>query len=437
MTGQVQRATTETDAILDRLTLRFRDPGAETAYQVEAASTAHRESSIGSFTAAGLWAVAGTLIPLTGALDPAQSTPIVAVMVVANLVGGALAARTRTLDRLHVIGAGLNIAAGLAVILLASEGRGALFERYGASALMLQMIFAFVVVRRFVAATIAATLEVGALAAVALARGEPASWILDLFIVGSAAVVGLGVTYLLESAARTEWYQRRLIDTQQAELELEKAKSDRLLRNVLPEPIADRLREAETTIADGVDDATVLFADLVGFTPLAEGLEPGEVVRALDGLFARFDELTEGLGLEKIKTIGDAYMAAGGASTPVADHAPRVVRLGLAMLVATREHAEDCGLPLRLRVGVSSGPLVAGVIGRRRLAWDLWGDTVNTASRMESHGVEGVVQVSRATLDRLGPAGRNGFSIEPRGSIEVKGKGAVEAFLVRDGQTPP
>ncbi|HZC32294.1 MAG TPA: adenylate/guanylate cyclase domain-containing protein [Candidatus Bathyarchaeia archaeon] len=421
--------------VLDPVTLRFVEPSAEHAYQHEAAVAVRTESSFGSLAAAGIWLIAGTLIPLTGVLDPAVSTPVVALMVVANLAAGLLARRAASLDRLHVLGGSLNVASGVAVIALVAEGRGDLFERYATPALMLQLIFAFVVVRRFIATIVVIAIEVGLLAAVAVQRGEPQSYILDLFIVTSAAVVGVGVTWLLETAARTEWYQRRLIAAQSAEIEREKAKSDRVLRNVLPEPIADRLREREGTIADGVDDATVLFADLVGFTPLSEGLAPDEVVRALDGLFARFDDLTEGLGVEKIKTIGDAYMAAGGAVAPLPDHAARVVRLGLAMLGATADHAKDGGLPLHLRVGAHSGPLVAGVIGRRRLAWDLWGDTVNTASRMESHGVADAVQISRATLDRLGPD-LAGFAIEPRGTIEVKGKGPLEVFLVRAAGKP-
>jgi class 3 adenylate cyclase len=416
--------------ILRPVSLRFVDPSAEEAYQHESSAEIRRQSSVGSLTSAGLWLVAGALIPLTGVLEARITTPVVAFMVVANIVGGLTAARVTTLDRLHLIGAGLNIASGIAVIYLTAQAQGDLFERYGASALMLQLIFAFVVVRRFTAALIAVAIEVGLLYVAALGRGEPQGYVLDLFIVTSAAIVGIGVTRLLETAARTEWYQRRLIEAQAAEIEREKAKSERVLRNVLPERIADRLREDDSAIADGVDDATVLFADIVGFTPLSEGLEPDELVRALDGLFARFDALTDDLGLDKIKTIGDAYMAAGGAAAPLPDHADRVVRLGLAMIEATAIHAPLCGLPLRLRVGVHSGPLVAGVIGRRRLAWDLWGDTVNTASRMESHGVADTVQISRATLDRLGAHGA-GFAIEPRGTIEIKGKGPLEAFLVR------
>ena len=421
--------------VLRPVSLRFTDPSAEDAYQHEAAVAIRRESSVGSLTGAGLWLIAGILIPLTGALDATVSTPIVAFMVVANVVGGLVARRTPTLDRLHLIGASLNIVSGFAVIAVTAQARGDLFERFGASALMLQMIFAFVVVRRFTATVIAMVLEVGLLAVVAIDRGEQQTYVLDLFIVISAALVGAGVTRLLETAARTDWYQRRTIAGQAMEIEREKEKSDRLLRNVLPAPIADRLRDEETTIADGVDDATVLFADLVGFTPMSEGLSPDQVVRSLDGLFARFDTLTEAQGIEKIKTIGDGYMAAGGAATPLPDHAVQVVRLGLAMIEATVAHAAECGLPLRLRVGVNSGPLVAGVIGRRRLAWDLWGDTVNTASRMESHGVEGAVQITRATLSRLGGASSD-FAIEPRGTIDVKGKGSLEVFLVRPATIP-
>ncbi|HEY8870479.1 MAG TPA: adenylate/guanylate cyclase domain-containing protein, partial [Candidatus Limnocylindrales bacterium] len=216
------------------------------------------------------------------------------------------------------------------------------------------------------------------------------------------------------------------IEAQRLELAGEKAKSDRLLRNVLPDSIADRLREREATIADGIADATVLFADLAGFTPLAAAMSPAATVEMLDVLFGRFDELTDRYGVAKIKTIGDAYMAAGGVPDPLPDHPERVVRMGFAMLEATRAYAAESGLPLELRIGIHTGPVVAGVIGHRRFSYDLWGDTVNVASRMESNGIVGSVQVSRATRDRLDER----FHIDRRGTIEVKGKGPVEAFLV-------
>ncbi len=162
---------------------------------------------------------------------------------------------------------------------------------------------------------------------------------------------------------------------------------------------------------------------------IAERLTADETVQLLDRLFSRFDALVAEYGLNKVKTIGDAYMIVGGAPEPVPDHALRVVRIGMAMLAETELYAVECGLPLRLRVGVNSGPLVAGVIGRHRFSYDMWGDTVNVASRMESHGVEGRVQISEATWLLV----RDRVAVEERGPIEVKGKGLMRTFLVVRG----
>ena len=195
----------------------------------------------------------------------------------------------------------------------------------------------------------------------------------------------------------------------------------RLLDNVLPPSIADRLERGEHRIADHADAATVLFADLVGFTVLAERLSPVQLVDTLDELFTQFDELAARHGLEKIKTIGDAYMVVGGVPAPRADHAFAVARLALEMreLVAARDD-------LQIRIGIHSGPVVAGVIGARKFMFDLWGDTVNMASRMESHGVPGAIQVTAATAALLAPA----FVCEPRGTIPIKGKPDHPVFLL-------
>jgi adenylate cyclase len=204
----------------------------------------------------------------------------------------------------------------------------------------------------------------------------------------------------------------------------ERARSERLLLNVLPAPIAERLKQREAVIADRFDAVSVLFADIVGFTPLSVGMSADELVAMLDGLFARLDEMTQRRGLEKIRTIGDAYMVAAGVPTPRADHAPVLVELGLDMLRAA--HDGSGGRPLQLRVGISSGPVVAGVIGRTKFQYDIWGDTVNTASRMESHGVPGRIQVSESTRVLI----EHSYLCEARGLIDVKGKGPMPTYLV-------
>jgi class 3 adenylate cyclase len=209
------------------------------------------------------------------------------------------------------------------------------------------------------------------------------------------------------------------------EREREHERSERLLLNVLPPPVATRLKREEGVIADRFPAATVLFADIVGFTPLSAGLSPEQVVDLLDEVFSTFDRLADERGLEKIKTIGDAYMVAGGIPVPREDHCEAVADMALAMVAACGSGPVS-GARIRLRVGMDTGPVVAGVIGRRKFIYDLWGDTVNTASRMESHGLPGTIQVTEAVFSRL----RGRFRLEPRGTVDVKGKGPMSTWLL-------
>ena len=208
-------------------------------------------------------------------------------------------------------------------------------------------------------------------------------------------------------------------------LAAERVRSEALLLNVLPASIAKRLLAGEKPIADRFDDVTVLFSDIVGFTSVSEKTPPAELVAILDDLFSAFDVEIRRLGLEKIKTIGDAYMVAGGIPTPRPDHVEAIVELALAMTRVMDERTDRYGLSVRL--GVHTGPVVAGVIGNHKFSYDLWGDTVNTASRMESHGVPGRVHVSAAVEERL-RGGR--FTFESRGTIDIKGKGPMATFLL-------
>ena len=206
----------------------------------------------------------------------------------------------------------------------------------------------------------------------------------------------------------------------------EHARSERLLLNVLPEPIAARLKIEEGIIADAYQGVTVLFADIVGFTPLSERLSAEELVALLDRVFARWDVLAAEQGVEKIKTIGDAYMVASGIPLPRHDHAEAIAEVALQMGPEVKRLAAESGLELEIRIGVDSGPVVAGVIGRAKFIYDLWGDTVNTASRMESHAQPGTIQVTERTYERL----RRRYELHPRGSIEVKGKGTMTPYLL-------
>jgi PAS domain S-box-containing protein len=214
---------------------------------------------------------------------------------------------------------------------------------------------------------------------------------------------------------------------QHRELELEKAKSEALLLNILPETIADELKAGTAVIADGVSEVTVLFADIVNFTPLTSSLEPDRLVGLLDRIFSAFDDLAGHLGLEKIKTIGDSYMAVAGVPAHHPDHAHMAADMALTML----DHFEAyCGKEfpgLELRIGMDSGPVVAGVIGKRKFSYDIWGDTVNVASRMESAGLPNHIQITERLRDRL--VGQ--YHLEPRGMVAVKGKGDMPTYFLR------
>ncbi|HET7030394.1 MAG TPA: adenylate/guanylate cyclase domain-containing protein [Candidatus Limnocylindrales bacterium] len=211
-----------------------------------------------------------------------------------------------------------------------------------------------------------------------------------------------------------------------AALRSEQQKAEDLLLNILPRTIADQLKASSQPIADQFGAASILFADVVDFTPLSARLPAVEVVGILDHLFSEFDALAERYGLEKIKTIGDCYMVAAGVPLPRPDHAQALATMALEMLEVTRSSVDVGHLGLELRIGISSGPVIAGVIGRKRFLYDLWGDAVNTASRMESHGTPGRIQVTRGTWELL----RDDFVGEARGTIQVKGKGPLEAWYV-------
>ncbi|HEV3464957.1 MAG TPA: adenylate/guanylate cyclase domain-containing protein [Actinomycetota bacterium] len=225
---------------------------------------------------------------------------------------------------------------------------------------------------------------------------------------------------------------RRALDAEHRLLLAERERSERLLLNVLPAPIAARLKQGEEVIADGFPEVTVLFADLVDFTRRSQETTPDRVVRVLDELFTALDRLAERHGLEKIKTVGDAYMAVGGLPEPRPDHAEAVAEMALAVRDEVPHHLDPGGRPLQVRIGIDTGPVVAGVIGRRKFSYDLWGDTVNTASRMETNGVPGCIQVTDRAYRRL----RDRYRFERRGPVEIKGKGElVTWFLVgRAGQ---
>jgi class 3 adenylate cyclase len=241
----------------------------------------------------------------------------------------------------------------------------------------------------------------------------------------------LAAELVLGEAVRT----RQALDREHRLLLAEQERSERLLLNVLPAPIAARLKQGEEVIADAFPDVTVLFADIVDFTRHSQRTSPAQVVQALNELFSAFDRLAQRHGLEKIKTIGDAYMVAGGLPDPRPDHAQAVAEMALAMQTEVARRTDPSGQPLQVRIGIDTGPVEAGVIGTSKFSYDLWGDTVNTASRMESTGVAGCIQVTDRAYRRL----RDRYRFERRGPVQVKGKGElVTWFLVgrSDGSGP-
>ena len=216
----------------------------------------------------------------------------------------------------------------------------------------------------------------------------------------------------------------RQVKDRTEELATERERSEKLLRNMLPQPIAQRMK-ANETIADS-HEASVLFADIAGFTALAKDRDAQEVVTLLDRIFRRFDDISQSHALEKIKTIGDCYMATAGLPLPQADHVDRTVLAGLDMIDAVTDMRNELDCNIDVRIGVHSGPLVAGVIGSKKYSYDVWGDTVNVASRMESQGVVGRLQVSNHVRRLLG----NRYDVEDRGAIDIKNHGTIRTWLV-------
>jgi class 3 adenylate cyclase len=418
---------------LNRFTLAFTDRVIEHSYQLVAGAANARDLVIGFLLGTGLWVFGAWIVD---ANTPIKQGPLLIIcggMVLVNFVGLIAVGRSRTLDQQQWVAGAINSMSGVALLLLADQAL--YFGRLAVPAVMLAALFAFVALRlRFVTAGAAVipylTLYVFlAIDTFAEFRG------LDFFLVGSAVVASIVGAYTLEIAQRRVFAQQRTIAMQKAEIELERAKSDRLLLAMLPASIAQRLRDDPGVIADRADEVTVIFADLVNFTPLAERIPPEEVVDLLDSVFSQFDDTTVELGLEKIKTMGDAYMAAGGLPEPLNDHAVRAVRLGFSMLEVVEKEAIKRSLPLALRVGIHTGPVVAGVIGKQRFSYDLWGDAVNIASRMESHGVPGAIQVSEATKILVEAQ----FPCLLHKQLEVKGHGTMGVYLVEPSFTidPP
>ena len=414
--------------------LRFLDGGLERRYQRQGGAESLTGFRITTGVAAAMWLLATVVVPAGTATPFERAILVCSAMGLVNSAAFLLSDWADTLDRQHSIVSVLTSMNGLVILWLASTGD--VLPGYGISAIMLLFAFGFVARTGFVFAALrSAVIVVGFVVAAILYRG-PANLLVDAFIFGAAVIGTLVALRLLEQSRRRVFFQDIVITQQADALRREKERADALLFNVLPVSISTRLLEGERTIADEYPEVTVLFADIVGFTPLTARLPADEVIGLLGRLFTRFDELVAARGLEKIKTIGDAYMAAGGLPEPLEDHAARVIDLGLAMIeVAAQEGGPD--VDLRLRVGVHSGPVIGGVIGDRKFAFDIWGETVNIASRLESQGMPDRVHVSAATWRNVDDQ----FEGEARGSVDLRGYGQMETYTIvrrrdRGGEQP-
>lgn len=242
-----------------------------------------------------------------------------------------------------------------------------------------------------------------------------------LYLFWFCGICNLAV-FLYERLQRAEFLAMR-------ELEAEREKSERLLLNILPAAVAKQLKQDhrnQHTIAEQFPEVSVLFADIVGFTELSQGIPPTEIVSLLNHIFSEFDRLADVHGLEKIKTIGDSYMVVGGLPQERPDHLEAIANMALDMQESIAQFSMTSDRPLQIRIGINSGPVVAGVIGFKKFIYDLWGDTVNTASRMESHGVAGEIQVTETVYQRL----KKRYELVERGEVEVKGKGTMRVYLL-------
>jgi class 3 adenylate cyclase len=409
----------------DRLTLRFENRDLERAFQVDLGSRLGLQLQVGLLLAAGLWVISGMLLIVIYAVDPISIALAVSVPLGIIVVGLLIMPRLESWDAQQIVNGVINLSGGLSMIFIST--RVAPIPELLGTVLILNAIFAFSVVRMGFVVGLAAELPVliwiGALAWIG--TYSEIGWF-TVFLVASGLGVAAFGAYMLESSSRARFLQRQDLADQGEALAREKAKSDRLLHSMLPTSIADRLRDEPRVIADAIPDASVLFADLVGFTPIGSQMAPADLVTVLNELFGRFDELAATHGLEKIKTIGDGYMAVAGVPLAVDDHADRSVRFALDLLDTTDALAAELKMPLEIRVGIHSGPLVAGVIGRDKLAYDLWGDTVNVASRMESQGMPGRIQISEVTAQKL----TTDVGLEQRGTIDVRGRGPMRVLLV-------
>jgi class 3 adenylate cyclase len=327
------------------------------------------------------------------------------------------------------------LGSSIAVIMLAAVTSSFAQADYYYAGVMLSITSGFVFVPlRFRYALLVAFLSIVAYDLSLLFQNIPAAVSVNntCFLISDCVICGIAC-WDTQSLLRQRHKDKQLIAEQSESIAAEKKRGDELLRRILPDPIANRLLEGQKHIADGYADVTVLFADLCNFTTLSTKITPESLVELLNKIFSAFDDAAEAHGVEKIKTIGDAYMAVSGLPAVSDDHPERMVRMGMQMLDAIAEIQEEFGhLKIGVRIGIHTGPCVAGVIGKNRFIYDLWGDTVNIASRMESHGEMDAIHTSEATYLRT----RHLFPFIERGMVTLKGRGEMRAYLLKRDPAP-
>jgi class 3 adenylate cyclase len=403
------------------VSLRFLDDEIEERFQREAAADGLARFRVNAATSCALWLAAG-LLPLATDLPVEVVVPATLAMAALSLVVGLLGSWANTVDRQHGLAATLTVGNGLVLLYIVSVA--GILPGYGVAAIALLWVWGSVLRARFVFA-VARTVPIAIGFAIAVALSTGVSMAVDGFIFVAATIGSLASLHVFERTRRSLYHRDLEVREQAVALEREKEKSDRLLLNVMPASISERLREGAETIADEYPAVSILFADIVGFSGVAARMSAGNVIGLLGSLYTRFDDLAAERGLEKIKTVGDSYMAAAGLPEALPDHAARIVDLGLAM-IAFASRPENGRQAVRLRIGIHSGPAVGGVIGTRKFAFDVWGDTVNVASRLESQGHPDRVHISQATWELV----RDEFECEAQGTLELRGRGPMTTYLV-------
>jgi class 3 adenylate cyclase len=400
--------------------LRFRDADLERRFQEGEGAAGLAGYRIITGATVVLWVLAAFVFPLGTEIGWSLAITVAGSMAVVGAIAFAASVWAVTMNRQHLLAALLTSANGLVLLLLAWEG-GAI-RGYAVAAILLLFVFGFVSRTRFVFAILRTVVIAVGLAVVVLAYPFPQELALDVFIYVAASIASLLGLRMIERNRREAWHQRLVIEEQSAAIEVERTRSDRLLLNVLPAAVSERLKDGENPIADDFPAVSVLFADIVGFTSMTATMAAHDVIEMLSGLFSTFDELVVERGLEKVKTIGDSYMAVGGLPEPMEDHALRVVELGSAMLNVLGSGDAAIGV----RIGIHSGPVAGGVIGTQKFAYDVWGNTVNIAARLQQVGVPGRVHVSEETM-RLTSAV---YEYEQVGPTELRGVGPMATYLL-------